>query len=79
MMLYVVKTCGPTLCGAVAIFDCEERATQYATDKNKDVAFSKTATKDQNGISKAWLMGDGKYWVDPVHSDTLDSFIFKWE
>lgn len=55
-------------------------AEDFVDFKNKQNAFSPTATKDSNGISKAWLMGDGKYWYEEseIAECDLDS-LFDWE
>lgn len=82
MKLYAVHRHGTsTLCGYVALFDDKQRAKDYATEKNKQSAFSPTATKDAYGISKAYLMGDGRYSVREITIDTFNDLedIFEWE
>ena len=77
---YIVSTCGPHLCGAVAVFRSEVDAQNFVDVKNMEHAFSPTATKDANGISLAWLVGDGRYDVRPCTEFTQElSKLFEWD
>ncbi len=80
--MYGVMCCGPNLCGIVAIFKDKSRAKDYALQKNKEEAFSPSATKDFDGISIAWKMGDGKYSVEKLifrNFETDIEKIFEWD
>lgn len=81
MKLYAVLSSGPTLGGVVALFDSEFRAEDYATMMNQKEAFSASATKDAYGISKAYLMGDGRHHVRTIGLDTFAELldIFEWD
>lgn len=81
--LWLVMNGGPTLGGVEAIFDSEYAAERYARLMNMQEAFSPTATKDR-GISRAWLMGDGRRHVQKhvveTHEEMIDLFNgFDWE
>jgi hypothetical protein len=59
---YVVYAAGPTLAGRVAVFDSERDAEVFCDQRNSESKYNPTSRKDEDGISLAWKMGDGRYW-----------------
>lgn len=77
MRVFTVSTCGPNLCGRVALFAGVEDAKLFSTFKNLKNMYSHTAERDEDGISLAWKMGDGVYSWKEENLD-LDSNTFEW-
>jgi len=73
--VYSVYNCGPVLCGRVAVFRSKLDADRFCTQENTKSMFSPTAKKNRDGVSKAYLMGDGRHWVQ---EEQMAKSLFEW-
>lgn len=76
MKVYSVWDSGPSIGGRIALFDSKIDAEKFCDDKTLKAKFSETSVKDKNGISKAWLMGDGQTFIQEEELP-LDEY-FEW-
>lgn len=77
-MVYVIYSSGPTIGGRVAVFESEKDAKEYCSIKNQQSMFSPTSVKNSRGISKAWMSGDGSYWIKEEELELPINY-FEWD
>jgi len=75
--VYSVYTSGPTLSGRVALFNLHTDAVDFCRCKNEENMYSPTSTKGSDGISLAWRMGDGHYYLRQERLPISE--LFEWD
>lgn len=77
--VYTVWSSGPTLGGRVAVFRTRVEAYEFSNLMNEMTKYSPTSSKDTDGVSRAWKMGDGAYWVKEEPDPFENSEYFEWD